>query len=347
MRRIGKITSALVAAVCVAAIGAGSASASTLSLSNGVLTYTGAPAEANHVTFSFDYFHSVFVIQDTGTTALTVVNATRNGPCASSSAQSAYCSFGSVASIVAHLGDGGSYARSMLVMTPMTAYAGAGNDTLIGGGANDTLIGGPGHDSYDGGGGNDAIRARNSVSEDVSCGAGTDVVTADPADTTTADCETVDRGTQPDASDPVAPQPGVTPAVPLPAIAPTPVSVSRNRVPVEVGCPEAAPGGCTGAISLTLAGPTQTNGKVSAARRVKRVISRPKRFRIAAGSKAVVRVVLNRRGVRKFKRAGRRSLKVLASVSINSEAGAKTTTRTIIVRADRRSRGNQKARRKK
>jgi hypothetical protein len=378
IRRTTKI--AVAAAACLAAIGSGSASASTLSVSRGAVTYTGAPAEANHLTVSYALMWGTYVFEDTGAT-ISVTSPTNQG-CHPYTATMAYCDFGSVSSISAKLGNGGGFAQSKLSLTPVTFTGGAGNDTLIGGGGADTLIGtggkdtltagngsthlialsgdvtmtgGSGHNTYQGGPGNDTIRTRNGVTEDVTCGAGTDSVTADPADTTTADCETVDRGAAP------APPAGTTPAdgsqtatvpgfqPPLPAISTAAVTVAANKVPIGVTCPATVTNGCSGTIDLSLVAGLQPNGRVMAARRVKRTISNPKRFRVKAGRKVVVRVSLSRRGARKFRRAVRvhKSLKVLVTVAMDSSMGTQKTTRTITVRAERRSRGSQKKARKR
>ena len=384
MRGLRRTTTALVAiAASLAAIGTGTAAASTLSASRGAVTYTGAANEANHLTLSFNLFYGTYMIEDTG--ASITVTSNSNQGCHPYTATMAYCDWGSVSSISARLGDRGSFAQSKLGMTAVTLTGGAGDDSLIGGGGtntlvgaggNDTLtagsgttrmiaasgnvtmIGGSGHDTYQGGPGNDTIHASNGVAEDVSCGDGVDSVSADPSDTVTADCESVDRGaaqpttdtgTTGGTTDSGTPAPAFTP--PLPAISAAPVTMVANRVPIKVACPETASGGCTGSIALSLLGAAQPSGKVSAARRVKRVISHSKRFRIKAGKKAVVRVALSRRGARNFRHAARRrrskSLKVLATVTTNSGMGPQKTTRTITVRAERRSRGNQKARRKR
>lgn len=84
---------------------------------------------------------------------------------------------------------------------------GAGNDTIDGGYGDDTITGGPGRDviSADLAGGdcgplwckypygNDTIDVRDGESDSVTCGAGTDRVTADAADVIAPDCEQVDR----------------------------------------------------------------------------------------------------------------------------------------------------------
>ena len=62
-------------------------------------------------------------------------------------------------------------------------------------GGNDTANGGLGVDTLSGGDGNDAITSRESpaTQDNVTCGTGTDIVTADFLDTANADCETVNR----------------------------------------------------------------------------------------------------------------------------------------------------------
>jgi hypothetical protein len=85
---------------------------------------------------------------------------------------------------------------------------GAGNDSVDGGFGDDVLVGGPGRDTISGdlaGGdcgplwckypwGNDTIDARDGEVDSITCGAGTDTVTADPQDAVAPDCEHVKRG---------------------------------------------------------------------------------------------------------------------------------------------------------
>jgi Ca2+-binding RTX toxin-like protein len=84
---------------------------------------------------------------------------------------------------------------------------GAGDDRLDGGFGNDRIVGGPGRDAisadlatgdcgplwcklpY----GNDVVEARDGETDSVTCGAGTDRVVADAADTVAPDCEQVER----------------------------------------------------------------------------------------------------------------------------------------------------------
>ncbi len=85
---------------------------------------------------------------------------------------------------------------------------GPGADEIDGGYGDDTIVGGPGRDTISAdlaGGdcgplwcklpyGNDTIDVRDGEIDSVTCGAGADRVTADPADVVAADCETIDRG---------------------------------------------------------------------------------------------------------------------------------------------------------
>jgi hypothetical protein len=77
---------------------------------------------------------------------------------------------------------------------------GAGNDTILGLGGNDLLIGGPGRDKIFGGPGNDSIAANGDGGRDtISCGAGADIVNADPGDSVARDCEVTSRQLSTDA----------------------------------------------------------------------------------------------------------------------------------------------------
>ncbi|MEA2385134.1 MAG: hypothetical protein QOH72_5105 [Solirubrobacteraceae bacterium] len=70
---------------------------------------------------------------------------------------------------------------------------GAGDDTLTAGNSGDALVGGPGVDTINGGAGDDNISAADGVADKITCGAGTDSVSADATDTfaVPGDCEEV------------------------------------------------------------------------------------------------------------------------------------------------------------
>jgi hypothetical protein len=91
---------------------------------------------------------------------------------------------------------------------------GPGVDTLDAGPAGDSLVGGPGADVITGGAGDDDISAADGVADQISCGAGTDTVSADPTDTFPVDndCEeiTVAAATSPDPVPTPTPDPIVT-----------------------------------------------------------------------------------------------------------------------------------------
>ncbi len=71
---------------------------------------------------------------------------------------------------------------------------GSGSETLNGAAGNDAIVGGGGTDKFDGKGGNDTIYAKDGVgSEKITCGSGTDTVSADTTDIIVdpANCETI------------------------------------------------------------------------------------------------------------------------------------------------------------
>jgi Ca2+-binding RTX toxin-like protein len=78
-------------------------------------------------------------------------------------------------------------------IAPDTLTDFAGSARLEGMAGNDTLTGGADPDELNGGADNDTVNSRDGSTDQVNCGAGSDSVTADPADTT-ADCESVDTG---------------------------------------------------------------------------------------------------------------------------------------------------------
>jgi Ca2+-binding RTX toxin-like protein len=67
----------------------------------------------------------------------------------------------------------------------------ANANVLAGGGGADNLVGGLGADTIDGWPGDDTISARDGIIDTITCGGGTDSVTADRNDVTAADCEQV------------------------------------------------------------------------------------------------------------------------------------------------------------
>ena len=230
---------------------------------------------------------------------------------------------------------------------------GPGADTLAGADGDDTLAGGSGADSFDGGAGADAVLAADGEADTGTCGAELDTFEADGADVLDATCEgwtpgvTVGSGGKPDVEDVV--DPGVGDGVgagtgdgasgtvfelPIGVVfgaKPTPFYVARGTVSLALTCAEDAAGGCTGTVTLTI-GPRPT-GLGTARRRSTRgrkttAIGR-RRFKLAAGKEAAVSVRLSRRGRRVLSK--RRRTKVHATVTMNTPAGKRYETRTIVV----------------
>ena len=178
---------------------------------------------------------------------------------------------------------------------------GTGDDKLDGGYGDDTITGGPGRDSISAdlaGGdcgplwckfpyGNDTVDARDGEADSVTCGAGTDKVLADAADTVAPDCEQVERGADaaPGAGGPTgpvtqtgAPGPG-SPATARIAVAPGTrlraalrrgLRLTLNGVPAGVKVKALAAGRTVGRGKATQAGKVTIRFTAAAKRRLAR-----------------------------------------------------------------------------
>lgn len=150
--------------------------------------------------------------------------------------------------------------------------------------------------------GNDQIRARDGVSELVSCGLGADSAEVDGVDVVDATCESVDRGGFGSST-------RVTLALAagkIPARGPLPVRIANaNGFPV------------TGSVS------GQTTGKVTVS--AKRIVKlKAKSFSVGANGKKTVKLKLPAALQRELKRRGKLSLRL--TVKVKDPAG---TTRTV------------------
>lgn len=202
-------------------------------------------------------------------------------------------------------------------------YAGGGDDRLVGGPGTDYLLGGPGNDVIDATGddpgpapgqpgfnpwdvdrdqingddGADVIATTDGAADQISCGAGPDVVTRDQADTVLgfpagvpgypAECELV------------------TPALPLPpfvTLAPVLNLLPNGSLDLGLTCPPAGalPRDCRGSLVVHVqpaAGPARTGGRISLGRRRFRVRTGRAlrvRFRAAPGARRRLRALARR-----------------------------------------------------
>ena len=97
----------------------------------------------------------------------------------------------------------------------------------------------------------------------------------------------------------------------------------RGRIAIRVACPAGERAGCAGALTITTAGrPRLTLGRAS--------------FRIAAGRTVTVRVRPSRRAIRRIQRLRRLTVRVVATAR-DQAASARTTTKTLPLRASSRS----------
>ncbi len=114
----------------------------------GRLTFTAGNAAANNVTISLS--SGTYTVSDS------VATLTAGAGCTIVSSQQATCSSSGVTSISASTGDLNDTISSSAA-TPMTVFAGSGNDTITGGAGNDAFDGGPGADAFNGSGGVDSV----------------------------------------------------------------------------------------------------------------------------------------------------------------------------------------------
>ncbi|MEU3725352.1 hypothetical protein [Streptomyces sp. NPDC031705] len=175
--------------------GPASASPALVAVSNGRLTFTALPGETNTVTF--DTF-SGGTLKVTDTTSNLVA-----GPGCTGSGHTVLCNGIGVTRIVANLGDQNDTAQNDTSL-PSDLVGGQGNDVLVGGSGPDRLTDPDGWTgptlttvTMAGRGGNDSIISRNGGYDQIDCGAGIDVLIADPAPrdalTTPNTCEIVQR----------------------------------------------------------------------------------------------------------------------------------------------------------
>lgn len=272
-----------------------------------------------------------------------------------------------VGSVVADLdgvADDGEAGENDLVGSDIeNLWSGAGNDTLTGSDGPNWLYGGAGNDVLDGGFGADTVQAdvgadtvyaRDGFADNIQCGSEVDTVEADPLDVVNADCENVSVATYvpptppppPPASDPppadpvpadpppVSPPappapPVVVPALVAPTIPSAPLRLTSTGVlPVTVGCPTTAVGGCSGYLLIELARPAKS---ASAARRGRPALARKRRFTVRRGRSAVIKVKVSRRGRKQLRRRGSR-----VRVSVYSRTGTGSLTKTTKVLSVRR-----------
>lgn len=226
---------------------------------------------------------------------------------------------------------------------------GEGNDQLDGGPGNDVFIGGPGNDTamyssrtkdvdvtLDGsdndgestehdqiratvestktGAGNDAINVRDGLAGDVTCGAGTDVVTADAVDKIADDCEQKNVGASAACS-----------------VRSKSLTMSgKGTVGVRITCP------VTGKGTLTLA----TTGAYKAAKKTRKKVSLGRKsFKLKAGKSKTIKVKLSKKARRLVKKNKR--LKTRATVSVKPASASKASKRakTLTIKAPKKKKG--------
>jgi hypothetical protein len=121
----------------------------------------------------------------------------------------------------------------------------------------------------------------------------------------------------------------------LPSVstAQTPRVTAAGAVPVRVACPVVATHGCSGTITLSPSTATPS-GRIVSARRGRRVVSRTRRFKLAAGRHVTVPVRLDRRTARRLTRR-HRAVAMSLRVAVHTSAGEAVKVSTVTVRERR------------
>ena len=214
---------------------------------------------------------------------------------------------------------GGSAANSL--------NGGAGNDTLTGGAGDDAIDGGAGQDSLHGGDGNDALRSRDGVTDQLTCGAGTDTTYVDPIDAFASDCEVNDTG--------VGGPGNGSPQSPL-ALLPASLTMSRGgSVSVRIYCPSTFGTRCTGTVTLVEVRGKSGVAAMSLAR--SKTIGRGK-FSVPAGTSKPMKVHISREGRRRV--LDRKRVQCKASAVTRGTNGKRSSAKKkITVKAPKRKAG--------
>jgi hypothetical protein len=210
----------------------------------------------------------------------------------------------------------------MAAVESVVLQGGPGNDTITGsstGAGVDTatkpltITGGGGDDDLTGGNGPDSINSQDGDNNDlISCRGGADSATADFLDAVGTDCETINRPSTGGGGGTGTPPPTGNTTPPNARLAPGRLVFRRRRVGVPVRCPAASTRQCRGTVTILWRG---------------RVIGR-RGYTAAPGRRVVVRVRINARGVRLFRRRSRTRVTVRVT-----SAGGSPQRRSLVVRS--------------
>ena len=225
---------------------------------------------------------------------------------------------------------------------------GDGDDSLTGSAVANVLTGGPGKDTLIGHDGDDSFESRDQQEDYATCGNGADSIVGDWFDAVAVDCESTDRGPEPDGGGDPPPPPDPEPN-PDPEPEPddkartaSPVLRSANlrvdeegNVTLRLRCPQSVLNGCRGRITLQFLRRAGVRASLSARRRSRNVLARG-RFRIEPGEAGRVQVKLSRNGRRRVLR--QRKVRCSMNVTTVGEDGKRTVTTTkVTLRASKQA----------
>lgn len=308
---------------------AASAATATADFATGELAYVAAPGELNSV--QIDSSGGQLRVRDDGAGGITLTTL-GDGDCRPTGAQRLRCV--GLAFVSVDLGDGADSADLSKLTLPATVVAGSGSKQVTAGA------------------GDDRIFVRNGAVDEVSCGAGVDVVVADALDVLAADCEPApaqdaplpvegdasgDQASPADeptgAADDGAPPIGVPIGVVLPD---APVTIAEpGRAVVQLGCAAAAASTCRGDLTIRARVRVRKGGKV-----VAREIGR-RSFTVRRGDKVALPVRIHYRGHHTLvtrRRRGRAKLTIVQRDAAGKVLSRTTRSVTIVVPKHRWSR---------
>ena len=157
---VNRLRATLALPLVLAALGGAAplAHAATATVNDGILTYTAAPGEANHLALTVGA--GAFSLVDTS------IPVTPGPGCTAVAADRVSCPTVGVTEIAVDAGDANDTV-SLTTSTPATIADGPGDDTVTGGSGPDVLLAGAGNDTLSGGSGNDTFADGTTVSRDV------------------------------------------------------------------------------------------------------------------------------------------------------------------------------------
>jgi hypothetical protein len=262
----------------------------TANYAAGELSYAAAPGELNLITATSEDGQVKLSDDGVGAVTLTQIGV---GDCKATTARRVRC--GGLSHVSVDLSDAVDVANLEELAVPATVVAGDGAKTISTGA------------------GDDRIFVRNGSVDSVSCGAGKDVVVADPVDAVAADCETGGGGAPPTGGDDSGAEETPTPESTADPTAPTGSGGDDSSQPPAIGAPigivlpdapvtvsdsgtARVPLACAAAGTTSCRGDLTIRARVIAAHKVRSRSIGHRHFKLRRGDKVELPVRIHYRG---------------------------------------------------